>query len=147
MIIGRIIRKLRTPKTNFRSFLLCHFINISVFVIGANLQYELAKERTIRKLMRGMGEVQNQLFAPGKIKCKKKKKRTVHKKNSCGSKIPLPKSPSFNIYLQSQMVNKTLNLLYLTLISTYPSCKTKKGHLRHLHAEAQSEIIQRRNHF
>ena len=83
----------------------------------------------------------------GKLNVKKKKKRTVHKKNSCGSKIPLPKSPSFNIYLQSLMVNKTLNLVYLTLISTCPSCKTKKGHLRHLHAEAQSEIIQRRNHF
>ena len=69
------------------------------------------------------------------------------KKNSCCSKIPLPKSPSFNIYLQLQMVNKALNLVYLTLISTYPSCKTKKGHSRHLHAEVQSEIIQRRNHF
>jgi len=44
------------------------------------------------------------------------------------------------------MVNKALNLVYLTLISTYPSFKTKKGHLRHLHAEAQSEIIHR-NHF
>lgn len=44
------------------------------------------------------------------------------------------------------MVNKTLNLVYVTLISTYPSCKAKKGHLRHLNAEAQSEIIHR-NHF
>lgn len=55
----------------------------------------------------------------------KKKKRNVHKKNSCCSKIPLPKSPFFNMYLQSLMVNKTLNLVYLTLISTYPSCKAK----------------------
>ena len=29
------------------------------------------------------------------------------------------------MYLQSLMVNKTLNLVYLTLISTYPSCKAK----------------------